>query len=221
MQLTYLGKRKTLGERLSKQTHDDPIAVIDLICLSRQEARDFASTALAETPPPHSLVLLSAKSGGRESADLIKYYTELEHIVRTHVKPTGVQVRTLLAPAVIEELSPYLTASGKIFGSYPESAMPWVTTADLASAVTTIQETPDAASSAVPATLTASVEQALSHLAGRKVKRISYHHLPPNILADAFRQRGLSKNDSQVADQLPYYQYHVGHLPQTNAKERL
>lgn len=209
MPIEYYGKRMHLGNVLMRSQNVSS-SIIDLIGLSCSEANGFA-TAVLRMPYPARVILLSVDSSPGDTSSLVRYYSKLEEIIRGNLEKNGLRVITLLAPAIIEELAPYASSRKKIFGSYPETSMPWCTGIEVVSRIANWNTDEPADVIRVPHAFTATVEQALGRLTGTDPKRFAYRHLSPDILADVYRQRGMSERDSQVADQLPYYQYYVGH----------
>ncbi|WP_194949030.1 hypothetical protein [Actinomyces trachealis] len=146
---------------------------------------------------------------------MTQYYDELEGIIRARCQQEEVALASYSAPAVIEELGPYLASFGEVYGSYLERPMPWVTAREVTRAICGIDNLEASERKTIFATSRQTVEEALNGLAGRcdrKCRRYRYRHIAPNILAEVYHQKGFDGDDSQIADQLPYYQYYVSQL---------
>ncbi|QQQ59193.1 MULTISPECIES: hypothetical protein [Actinomyces] len=217
MAIKYYGKRSLLGKVLAATLPNLSAIVIDLIGLNREEAIELPKNALRNSAALKA-ILLSVESAANSKNSLVRYYSELEKVARREFENNGLEVVTILAPAVMEELGPYVASQRKIFGSYPEAAMPWCSATDIALRIADENLYDTGEVIRIGHTVTATVEQVLRRIEGDSAIRYAYHHLPPDILADSYRRRKMDERDSQIADQLPYYQYYVGTISSRKEK---
>lgn len=218
MAIKYYGKRSLLGEVLAATSPSTSAIVIDLIGLNREEAIEFPKDALRNSTALKA-ILLSVESAANSKNSLVRYYSELEKVARREFENNGIKVITILAPAVMEELGPYVSSQRKVFGSYPEAAMQWCSATDVALRIADENSYNSDQAIRIGHTHIATVEQVLRRLKRDSTARYAYHHLPPDILADSYRRRKMDKRDSQIADQLPYYQYYVGTISSRKEKK--
>jgi len=217
MAIKYYGKRSLLGKVLAATLPNLSAIVIDLIGLNREEAIELPKNALRNSAALKA-ILLSVESAANSKNSLVRYYSELEKVARREFEKNGLEVVTILAPAVMEELGPYVASQRKIFGSYPEAAMPWCSATDIALRIADENLYDTGEVIRIGHTVTATVEQVLRRIEGDSAMRYAYRQLPPDILADSYRRRKMDERDSQIADQLPYYQYYVGTISSRKEK---
>ena len=192
MAIKYYGKRSLLGKVLAATLPNLSAIVIDLIGLNREEAIELPKNALRNSAALKA-ILLSVESAANSKNSLVRYYSELEKVARREFENNGLEVVTILAPAVMEELGPYVASQRKIFGSYPEAAMPWCSATDIALRIADENLYDTGEVIRIGHTVTATVEQVLRRIEGDSAIRYASHHLP-------------------------YYQYYVGTISSRKEK---
>lgn len=209
----YLGKRKLVGHILTERLAGRDVVVLDLVGLDRQTAIDFADViAKTRDSDVRRVAILAVHDMAGEGYAMTRYYGELENKVRAGLCGTSIPITSYSAPAIIEELAPYFSHFGEVYGSYLEEPMPWVAASEVAEVICHANNRESGERIKISSTSRQTVEQALNALGADGARKYIYRHLAPNILGEVYRQRGLDRNDGQIADQLPYYQYYVSQL---------